>query len=436
MQQDEDFLRAAAALKAKGQAALTREEAAARRRSLAKLGLPPFAEAVRKAAAEAAEAAGTAAGASSSSFSLTRSRADTLQLNVGLFCNQACAHCHVESSPLRKEAMSLETARRCLELAARALSGNGGCGGGASSSSSPPPPPALRTLDLTGGAPELHGQVFREHVVGGKALGLEVVDRCNLTVLTEPGPGMGMELARFLADNGVRVVASLPCYTPGTVDGQRGRGVFERSIEGLRMLNAVGYGIKNETGSKGLTLDLVYNPSGAFLAPSAAALEPDYRRELREAHGVEFSGLLALNNMPIKRFADYLIQRGELDAYMQLLVSSFNPAAVGGLMCRGTVSVGWDGRLYDCDFNQQLAMAMTRSGAAAGEGEGEGEGGGGEGDGSAAEEMRSAAAAFPPPLTVFDIESLDELEWRKIAVGSHCYGCTSGNGSGCQGATV
>lgn len=414
MQQDEDFLRAAAALKAKGQAALTREEAAARRRSLAKLGLPPFAEAVKRAAA-AAEAEG-AAGSSPSSPSprLTRSRADTLQLNVGLFCNQACAHCHVESSPLRKEAMSRETARRCLELAARALDE-----GKASSAAS------LRTLDLTGGAPELH-DVFRELVVEGRRLGLEVVDRCNLTVLTEPGQGMG--LARFLADNGVRVVASLPCYTPGTVDGQRGRGVFERSIEGLRMLNAVGYGKKSsgsQTGHKPLTLDLVYNPSGAFLAPSAAALEPDYRRELLEAHGVEFSGLLALNNMPVKRFADFLIQRKELDAYMELLVNSFNPATVPGLMCRGTVSVGWDGRLYDCDFNQQLAMAMTRR-EVGGEGEG-GEGGGGE---------RGSASPPSPPLTVFDIESLDELEGRRIAVGSHCYGCTSGNGSGCQGATA
>ena len=416
MQQDEDFLRAAAALKSKGQAALTREEAAARRRSLARLGLPPFASAVERGAAAAA--GGAAAGGASS---LTRSRADTLQLNVGLFCNQACAHCHVESSPLRKEeAMSHETARRCLELAARALK----------SSSSSSPPPALRTLDLTGGAPELH-DVFKELVVGGRALGLEVVDRCNLTVLTEPG--QGMELAHFLADNGVRVVASLPCYTPGTVDGQRGRGVFERSIEGLKMLNAVGYGKKGEgeNGSKGLTLDLVYNPSGAFLAPSAAVLEPDYRRELLEGHRIEFSTLLALNNMPIKRFADFLIQRGELDKYMALLVSSFNADTIPGLMCRGTVSVGWDGRLYDCDFNQQLAMAITR-----GRGEG-GEGGEG-GDGDDGEERSGEREKLErtPPLTVFDVESLDELEGRRIAVGSHCYGCTSGNGSGCQGATA
>ena len=440
MQQDEDFLRAAAALKAKGQAALTREEAAARRRSLAKLGLPPFAEAIKRAAAAAEAAAGAVAGGGSPSPSLARSRADTLQLNVGLYCNQACAHCHVESSPLRKEAMSRETARRCLELAARAL-GGGASSSSSPSSSSPPPPPAHPTRDHTGGAPGLH-DVFRELVVEGRALGLEVVDRCNLTVLTEPG--QGMELARFLADNGVRVVASLPCYTPGTVDGQRGRGVFERSIEGLKMLNAVGYGKKGvQSGPGGLTLDLVYNPSGAFLAPSAAALEPDYRRELLDAHGVEFSGLLALNNMPIKRFADFLVQRGELDAYMELLVSSFNPATVAGLMCRGTVSVGWDGKLYDCDFNQQLAMAMTRRAGAAEGGEGgeggeEGgeEGGGKERGGERDRAERGGSALPPPPLTVFDIESLDELEGRRIAVGSHCYGCTSGNGSGCQGATA
>ena len=416
MQQDEDFVRAAAALKAKGQAALTREEAAARRRSLAKLGLLPFAEAIKKGAAtEGAAAAATRGGA------LTRSRADTLQLNVGLYCNQACSHCHVESSPLRKEAMDRRTAQRCLELAERALR---------SSPSSSPSPPALRTLDLTGGAPELH-DVFRELVVGGRALGLEVVDRCNLTVLTEPG--QGMELAEFLADNGVRVVASLPCYTPGNVDGQRGRGVFERSIEGLKMLNAVGYG-RDGTGAgegrRGLTLDLVYNPSGAFLAPAASALEPDYRRELTEAHGIEFSGLLALNNMPIKRFADFLVRRGELDSYMQLLVRSFNPATVRGLMCRGTVSVGWDGTLYDCDFNQQLAMAMTSGGEGGGGG---GDGGDDDDDGGGGERQRREKDRT---LTVFDVESLDELEGRRITVGSHCYGCTSGNGSGCQGATL
>lgn len=358
--------------------------------------------------------------------------------------------------------MDLRTARRCLELAERAI---------APSNPSSSSPSSLRTLDLTGGAPELHGDVFRELVLGGRALGLEVVDRCNLTVLTEPGLelGSGVDLARFLADNEVRVVASLPCYTPGTVDGQRGRGVFERSIEGLRMLNAVGYGkkkkkkekekkvknVKSEHDEKDdenaddddgdgddhrpLVLDLVYNPSGAFLAPDAASLEPTYRRELLEGYGVEFSSLLALNNMPIKRFADYLTQRGELDAYMSLLVDSFNAATVPGLMCRGTVSVGWDGALYDCDFNQQLAMAMTTGRGGGGSGD-DGFGGddvddewGDDDDGKGKQEQHRRRRKR---LTVFDIESLDELEGRRIAIGSHCYGCTSGNGSGCQGATA
>lgn len=307
---------------------------------------------------------------------LARSRATTLQLNVGLYCNQACAHCHVESSPLRREAMSADTAERCLALAAAAR-------------------PTLTTLDLTGGAPELHA-TFRGLVHGGRAAGLEVIDRCNLTVLAEPGQE---DLAQFLAANAVRVVASLPCYTPGTVDAQRGRGVYERSIDGLKKLNAAGYGVPGT----GLVLDLVYNPGGAFLAPAQAELEAAYRQELADAHGIVFSSLLALNNMPIKRFADYLIRNGELDAYMATLVGAFNPATVDGLMCRSTVSVGWDGALYDCDFNQQLAMPV----------------GGGKGR-----------------LTVHDIDSLDELVGRSVALGSHCYGCTAGSGSGCQGATA
>lgn len=306
---------------------------------------------------------------------MARSQATTLQLNVGLHCNQACAHCHVESSPLRTEAMSADTADRCLALAAAAR-------------------PTLTTLDLTGGAPELHS-TFRGLVEGARALGLEVIDRCNLTVLSEPGQE---GLAQFLAANRVRVVASLPCYTPGTVDAQRGRGVYERSVDGLKRLNAAGYGCPGT----GLALDLVYNPGGAFLAPPQAELEPAFRRELADAHGISFTSLLALNNMPIKRFADYLIRNQELDAYMSTLVAAFNPRTVPGLMCRATVSVGWDGALYDCDFNQQLAMPA---------------GGGGR-------------------LTVHDVGSLDDLVGRSIALGSHCYGCTAGSGSGCQGSTA
>ncbi len=199
-------------------------------------------------------------------------------------------------------------------------------------------------------------------------------------------------------------MASLPCYSAENVDQQRGAGVFERSIAALQLLNSLGYG---RPGS-GLVLDLVYNPGGAFLAPAQATLEGAYRQELADAHGIAFSSLLCLNNMPIKRFADWLQRRGALDEYMQLLVSSFNVGAAEGVMCRGTVSVGWDGRLYDCDFNQQLEMYMA--GGKAGSG-------------------RQA-------LTVFDVASLEELTARPIAVDNHCFGCTAGSGSSCQGATM
>jgi hypothetical protein len=272
--------------------------------------------------------------------------------------------------------MTEAIADRCLELAAGAR-------------------PQLTTLDLTGGAPELHA-VFRRLVTGGRALGLTVIDRCNLTVLCEPGQE---GLPAFLADHAVRVVASLPCYTPSTVDAQRGRGVYERSIEGLKLLNAVGYG---DPGKPELRLDLVYNPAGAFLAPPQADLEPAYRAELADAHGIAFSSLLALNNMPIKRFADYLVREHSMDAYMATLVAAFNPATLASLMCRDTVSVGWDGTLYDCDFNQQLAMGIGGGGGAR-------------------------------PKTVFDVSSLADLGGGAGAVGDHCYGCTAGAGSGCQG---
>lgn len=265
--------------------------------------------------------------------------------------------------------------------------------------------PDVTTVDLTGGAPELCPQ-FRYLVREATALGRQVIDRCNLTVLLEPGQ---QDLAQFLADHRVRVVASLPCYSAKNVDSQRGAGVFERSIAGLRALNALGYGRPDS----GLVLDLVYNPGGAFLAPAQQKLEPAYKQELADGYGVAFNSLLALNNMPIKRFADYLTRRGKLDEYMELLVSSFNPAAAGALMCRDTVSVGWDGRLYDCDFNQQLEMGLVApAGVAAAAG---------------------AAAAFKGP-SVFDIDSLDQLTGWAIRCDNHCYGCTAGSGSSCQGA--
>lgn len=348
-----------ARLATEGQAALTREEEAARRRSLAALGLPPFSQAC------------ATAGVSP----LVRAACEIFQINVGLYCNQACGHCHVESSPRRTaEQMTRETAERCVALLDAS--------------------PGVKTLDLTGGAPELNAQ-FRYLVGEGRRRGLEVIDRCNLTVLSEPGQA---DTAEFLAANGVRVVASLPCYTADNVDAQRGRGVFDRSIAGLQTLNALGYGRPGT----GLVLDLVYNPGGVFLAPESSQLEAAYRSELAEAYGIHFSSLLCLNNMPIKRWADKLARKGRLEEYMGLLVGAFNPAAGEELMCRATVSVAWDGRLYDCDFNQQLDMGL----------------GGDQG------------------LSVFDVGSLDELTGRRVAVASHCYGCTAGAGSSCQGATT
>jgi len=355
-----------------GQAKLTASERRARQRALDELGVPPFARFVAEKEAEGGSGASPSPPPPSST--LTRAATRVLQLNVGLYCNQACRHCHVESSPLRTEMMSLETAEACVAL----MEQRGG---------------SLTTLDLTGGAPELNPAVFQRLVTAGRAAGLEVIDRCNLTVLSEPGQE---GLAAFLAANGVKVVASLPCYTPSTVDAQRGRGVFDRSIDGLKALNALGYGLPGS----GLVLDLVYNPAGASLAPPQAVLEPAYRAELKDVYGISFTNLLCLNNMPIKRFADDLARSPDgVRAYMDLLVSAFNPATLPALMCRDTLSVGWDGRLFDCDFNQQLDLPL-----------------GGR-----------------PPRTVFELASLADLENQPIAVGCHCFGCTAGSGSGCGG---
>lgn len=359
---DKELQQLHARVAAVGQAALTREEAKLRQRSLDRLGVPPFSRVLQ----------------ASGCGPLVRGPASILQLNIGLYCNQACRHCHVESSPMRTEMMSREVAQRCVQLLERSCVANGG---------------SLHTLDLTGGAPELTPQ-FRYLVKAGRRLGLEVIDRCNLTVLLEPGQE---DLARFLADNRVRVVASLPCYSSENVNKQRGGGVFERSIKGLQALNAVGYGVPGS----GLNLDLVYNPGGVFLAPPQSKLEPAYKQELADNFGVQFNSLLCLNNMPIKRWADHLAKEGRLEEYMRLLVDSFNPAAAAGLMCRDTLSVGWDGSLYDCDFNQQLGLGLTQ----------------------------------PARRTVFDLDSVDDLTGDAIAVDSHCFGCTAGAGSGCQGST-
>jgi radical SAM/Cys-rich protein len=253
--------------------------------------------------------------------------------------------------------------------------------------------PQVELLDVTGGAPELN-ESFRDLVAGARALGRRVIDRCNLTVLLLPGQE---DTAAFLAEQRVEVVASLPCYSDANVDRQRGRGVFARSVEALRVLNGLGFGRPGT----GLVLDLVYNPGGAFLPPPQAELEETYRAELHERLGIEFTRLVTITNMPIRRFAHDLLRRGELAAYMGLLVHHFNAATVGSLMCRSLVSVGWEGGLYDCDFNQMLALPL-------------------------AGRARS----------IWEVDDLARLAGDEVAVAEHCFGCTAGAGSSCGGALV
>ena len=256
--------------------------------------------------------------------------------------------------------------------------------------------PGVHTLDITGGAPELNAN-FRRLVRGARALGRNVIDRCNLTVLFEPGQA---DLVQFLADQQVEVVSSLPCYTADNVDRQRGKGVFELSMDGLRLLNAAGYG---QAGS-GLTLNLVYNPGGAFLPPAQAGLQADYKRRLSEDHGIVFDSLFTITNMPIARFATSLQQRGEARTYERLLLDSFNPGTVAGLMCRNQLSIGWDGRIFDCDFNQMLEMTCA------------------------------AADGGPTPASIWHIGHLHDLARTPIRTADHCLGCTAGAGSSCGGA--
>jgi radical SAM/Cys-rich protein len=293
-----------------------------------------------------------------------------LQINVGKTCNQTCRHCHVDAGPDRREAMSRETMQECLDAVARA---------------------GIPAVDITGGAPELNPH-FRWLVREARRLGAHVIDRCNLTILLAPG---SQDLPEFLARERVEVVASLPCYLAENTDTQRGAGVFDRSIAALRRLNELGYG---RPGS-GLTLTLVFNPLGPKLPPDQAGLEAAYRRELGSRYGVEFSRLFTIANMPISRFLADLVRSGQYERYMETLVTAFNPAAVAGLMCRTTLSVGWDGRLFDCDFNQMLDL--------------------------------EAAAGQPRRIRDFDLASLRR---RPIVTHQHCYGCAAGSGSGCQGA--
>ena len=295
-----------------------------------------------------------------------------LQVNGGKLCNQACHHCHVGAGPKRTEVMTAAMADRLIRLMQAS--------------------PQLETLDLTGGAPELNPS-FRTLVRAATELNLRVIDRCNLSVLFEPGQE---DLAGFLADHRVEVVASLPCYLEDNVDQQRGKGVFDLSIAALRQLNEAGYG---RAGSE-LILDLVYNPVGAHLPPEQAGLQETYRRELRERFGIEFSRLITITNMPIQRFRDGLKRDGILQDYEGLLRSNFNADTVGGLMCRSLISVGWDGQLYDCDFNQMLDLPVR----------------------------------LPEPIHINDLSDLEQLDSRLIKTASHCYGCTAGSGSSCAGS--
>ena len=295
-----------------------------------------------------------------------------LQLNLGKVCNQTCAHCHVDAGPDRRESMSRDTAEDCI----RALASTD-----------------IPTLDLTGGAPELNPH-FRWLVSEARRLDRHVIDRSNLTVLVAPGLE---DLPEFLAAQGVEVVASLPCYLQENCDRQRGEGVFQRSIEALRRLNALGYG-RSDTG---LILTLVYNPLGPTLPPPQQSLEAEYRNELRSRYGIEFSRLITITNMPISRFLEDLLRTGQYEAYMQKLIDAFNPATTEYVMCRTTLSVDWRGFLYDCDFNQMLDLPV--------------------------------AAGAPNHIRDFDRGTLDN---RAIMTGRHCFGCTAGSGSSCQGTLL
>jgi radical SAM/Cys-rich protein len=300
---------------------------------------------------------------------LRRVRLDTLQVNVGKVCNQACHHCHVEAGPKRTERMSRETAQRVLKLLENT--------------------PEVRTVDITGGAPELNFN-FRDLVEESRRLEKRVIDRCNLTVLLEPGQE---DLLSFLRAHQVDIIASLPCYTAENVDKQRGRGVFGRSMDALRLLNAAGYGKTDSA----LRLDLVFNPGGASLPPRQDVLERAYKQHLRDEFGIEFGRLLTITNMPIRRFSDYLVRIGQQQSYHSLLKNSFNPDTVQGVMCRSLISVSWDGWLYDCDFNQMLELPVAR---------------------------RSS---------IWDIECFSQVAQDEIQVGDHCFGCTAGTGSSCGG---
>jgi radical SAM/Cys-rich protein len=307
---------------------------------------------------------------------IRRRRLETLQVNLGYRCNQSCLHCHVNAGPNRTEMMDAETAALVLQVLRTRRP---------------------QTLDLTGGAPELSPH-FRDLVTGARALGVRVIDRCNLTILSEPGQD---DLAEFLAANDVEITASLPCYSPANVDRQRGDGVFDRSIAGLRQLNALGYGHDDEGSAGKRVLNLVYNPQGASLPPPQGALEADYKRELMAHFGIRFNRLFALTNMPIQRFGSTLVSKGTFHSYMQLLRGAHHDDNLDTVMCRSLLSVGWLGDLYDCDFNQMLGLPARLNGS------------------------------VRPHLR--DLLHHDG-NGESIRTADHCYGCTAGQGSSCGGA--
>ncbi|MGE3680221.1 MAG: arsenosugar biosynthesis radical SAM (seleno)protein ArsS [Bdellovibrionales bacterium] len=304
---------------------------------------------------------------------IDRTPVEILQVNIGRLCNQACHHCHVEAGPKRTENMEEKTIDRVIELLEESKT--------------------IHTVDITGGAPELNPH-FRSLVEAARKNGKKVIDRCNLTVLYEPGQE---ETAFFLKEHEVQIIASLPCYSKENVEKQRGRGVFDKSIRALKLLNDLGYGKEH----MGLILDLVYNPTGPFLPPAQERLENDYKAELKELFGIEFNHLFTITNMPIKRFLHDLERAGKLTEYMELLANSFNPNAAKGVMCRNLISVSWNGELFDCDFNQMLELPLGAG-----------------------------------RTTLWEISSFDKLKGKPITFANHCYACTAGSGSSCGGALV
>ena len=303
---------------------------------------------------------------------IRRKPVETLQANLGYRCNQSCFHCHVAASPKRTEEMDWATMSLLLEYAQRH---------------------EVKTLDLTGGAPELNPN-FRRLVTEARAIGLRVIDRCNLTILNEPGQE---SLAGFLAAQRVEITASLPCYLEENVDKQRGNGVFESSLLGLRKLNALGFGLPDS----GLVLNLVYNPTGPSLPPDQAALEASYKEQLATRYGIVFNRLYALANMPIQRFGSQLVSRNQFHDYMRLLKAAHRDGNLDGVMCRTTISVGWQGEVFDCDFNQMLGIPL---------------------------------AGDPGRHVTLAELMASELDGRPISIADHCYGCTAGQGSSCGGA--